>query len=193
MHKLGLRCAALAAALGAYGAGLCVDVRAQTAAPPAVGEKARDFTVNRLDGTPIRLSALTKEGPVVMLMLRGWVGYQCPICARQAGSFLSHAADFQATRANVVMVYPGAADLVRQKAEDFVTGKTLPDKFHFVVDPDLKVVNLYALRWDAPGETAYPSTFVIDRKGIVRYVKISHSHGDRSSAPDVLQVLQKMQ
>lgn len=46
------------------------------APPPAVGEAARDFTLNRIDGKPITLSVLTKQGPVVVLMLRGWVGYQ---------------------------------------------------------------------------------------------------------------------
>lgn len=65
----------------------------------------------------------------------------------------------------------------------------LPAWYHFVVDSDLKVVNLYGLRWDASQETAYPSTFVIDRAGVVRFAKISHSHGDRSSAPEVLAVL----
>lgn len=87
------------------------------------------------------------------------------------------------------MIYPGAAASVQQYATEFITGKTLPENFHFVTDPDLKVVNLYGLRWDAPNETAYPSTIVVDRHGVVRFVKISHSHGDRSSAPDVLAVL----
>lgn len=165
---------------------------AQTSAPPAVGEHARDFTLKRLDGASIRLADLTKAGPVVLLMLRGWVGYQCPICNRQVGDFLSRAKDFQAAGASVVLVYPGAADLVQGKAEDFVTGKTLPDRFHFVVDPDLATVNLYHLRWHAPNETAYPSTFVFDRQGIVRFVKISRSHGDRSSAADILKMLESM-
>lgn len=160
--------------------------------PPAVGDQLRDFSLNRLDGKSIHLAELTKSGPVVMLMLRGWVGYQCPICNRQVGDFLANAKDLQAAGANVVMVYPGAADLVQGKAEDFVTGKTLPANVHFLVDPDLKVVNQYALRWDAPNETAYPSTFVFDTKGVVRFVKISHSHGDRSSAADVLKTLQMM-
>ncbi len=44
--------------------------------PPAVGEEARDFTLTRIDGRPIALSVLTQQGPVVVLMLRGWVGYQ---------------------------------------------------------------------------------------------------------------------
>lgn len=165
-----------------------VTLAAQSA-PPAVGDKARDFTLSRLDGRKIQLSALNKDGPVVMLMLRGWVGYQCPICNRQVGDFLTHSKEFQAAGTNVILVYPGAAELVQGKAEDFVTGKTLPDKFHFVVDPDLKTVNLYNLRWNSPNETAYPSSFVFDKGGIVRFVKISQSHGDRSSAAEILAVL----
>lgn len=165
-------------------------LRGQAGAPPAVGEKARDFTARRLDGRPVHLAELTKGGPVVMLMLRGWVGYQCPICNRQVGDFLSRAKDFQNAGASIVMVYPGTADLVQGKAEDFVTGKTLPVNFHFLVDPDLKIVNQYNLRWNAPNETAYPSTFVFDTQGVVKFVKISQSHGDRSSAADILAMLQ---
>jgi len=95
---------------------------------------------------------------------------------------------FKTAGASVVMIYPGAAS-VQQYAAEFVTGKTLPENFHFVTDPDLKIVNLYGLRWEAPNETAYPSTFVVGRQGTVRFVKISHAHGDRSAAPDVLQVI----
>ncbi len=102
---------------------------------------------------------------------------------------MGQAEAFKTAGASVVMIYPGAAASVEQYAAEFVTGKTLPQNFHFVTDPDLKVVNLYGLRWDAPNETAYPSTFVVDRLGTVRFVKISHTHGDRSAAPDVLQVI----
>jgi hypothetical protein len=48
------------------------------------------------------------------------------------------------------------------------------------------VTNLYGLRWGAPHETAYPSTFVLDEKGIIVFEKISHTHGDRLSAQDAL-------
>lgn len=103
---------------------------------------------------------------------------------------MSQAGAFKTAGASVVLIYPGAAVSVQQYAADFITGKTLPEHFHFVTDPDLKTVNLYGLRWDAPQETAYPSTFVVDTRGVVRFAKISHSHGDRSSAPDVLSILQ---
>jgi len=55
-----------------------------------------------------------------------------------------------------------------------------------VIDPDYKMTNLYGLRWDAPHETAYPSTFILDTDGNILFEKISHSHGDRTSAEDIL-------
>jgi len=159
---------------------------------PAAGDKAKDFTLAKLDGSKVSLSQLEKSGPVVLLMLRGWVGYQCPFCNKQVGDFITHAKELQAAGANIVLVYPGAADLVQLKAEDFATGKTMPSNMHFTTDPDLKTVNLYNLRWDAPNETAYPTTLLIDKSGVIRYAKISKSHGDRSSAADVLAELAKL-
>lgn len=53
-----------------------IDQATAPAPPLAIGDTIRDFTLNRIDGKAITLSALTKQGPVVVLMLRGWVGYQ---------------------------------------------------------------------------------------------------------------------
>ena len=44
--------------------------------PPAVGEKARDFELDSLDGQKIKLSALAQRSPVVVVVLRGFPGYQ---------------------------------------------------------------------------------------------------------------------
>jgi peroxiredoxin len=63
---------------------------------------------------------------------------------------------------------------------------TLPANFHLVIDPDYKFTNLYGLRWHGHFETAYPSTFLINQDDIITSRKISHSHGDRASARDVL-------
>jgi thioredoxin-dependent peroxiredoxin len=38
-------------------------------------------------------------------------------------------------------------------------------------------------------ETAYPSTFVIDANRMIRYAKISMSHGDRAPVDAVLKAL----
>ena len=60
-----------------------------------------------------------------------------------------------------------------------------------MTDPDYKVTNQYfgLPRWDAPHETAYPSTFILDKKGAIVFEKISHTHGDRLSAQDALEHL----
>ncbi len=58
---------------------------AATARPPAVGRQAKDFTLTELGGGAVELSQVTKAGPVVLVVLRGYPGYQCPICTRQFG------------------------------------------------------------------------------------------------------------
>jgi cytochrome oxidase Cu insertion factor (SCO1/SenC/PrrC family) len=52
------------------------SLQTESPQPPVVGEAARDFTLSRLDGSAVTLSTLRATGPVVVLMLRGWVGYQ---------------------------------------------------------------------------------------------------------------------
>jgi peroxiredoxin len=159
--------------------------------PPAVGDRAPDFSLKQFDGESIKLSALTKESPVVVIVLRGYPGYQCPICSKQVGRFISSASKLQKAGAQVVMVYPGPSDELQKRAEEFITGKTLPDDFHLVIDPDYEFTDAWKLRWDEPRETAYPSTFVVGKDGKVKYAKVSKTHGGRASVEDVLEALKE--
>jgi peroxiredoxin Q/BCP len=65
----------------------------------------------------------------------------------------------------VLLVYPGPAKELESHAKEFARSKKLPANFHFVVDPDYKFTKAYDLHWDAPKETAYPSTFVVETVG----------------------------
>lgn len=159
------------------------------AAPPKVGDKAPDFTLKTLDDQTVRLSDLTATGKVVLVVLRGWPGYQCPLCTRQVQDYIASASGFASAKARVVMVYPGPADDLKAHATEFLKNKQWPKEFIYLTDPAYSMVNAYGLRWDASGETAYPSTFVLDRKGVVRFAKISRSHGDRTKAGDILEVI----
>src|SRR5271169_3484502 len=78
--------------------------------PPKVGDMASDFTLKTLDDQSVRLSDLTAKSDVVLVVLRGWPGYQCPFCTRQAHDFLRNADKLKAAGVQVVMVYPGPAD-----------------------------------------------------------------------------------
>ena len=154
--------------------------------PPAVGAKAPGFVLSALHGGVVRLDRLRKDGPVVLVVLRGWPGYQCPFCTKQVAEYMGQAADFAKAGADVVFVYPGPKAGLNEHAEGFIADHDVPKGFHFTLDPDYVLTQRYGLRWDAPKETAYPSTFVIGRDGRVVWEKVSLQHGDRAAVADVL-------
>lgn len=170
---------------------LCLTLAASlvSAATPEVGDQAPGFTLESLSGEMVTLSDVTAEGPVVLLQLRGYPGYQCPVCSRQVQDFISHADGFTAAGARVLLIYPGPNENLKMRAEEFVQDKTLPDNFTLILDPDYSFVNLYGLRWEAEGQTAYPSTFLIDTTGKVFFRKVGTSVGDRTSAADMAERL----
>lgn len=157
--------------------------------PPKVGDTAADFELKSVSGATVKLSKVAEAGPVVLIVLRGYPGYQCPVCNQQVGQFLSHADKFKAAGATVLMVYPGPSQNLGQRADEFLSGKTLPDGFQMLLDPDYKFTNAYHLRWNAPRETAYPSTFVIQKDRRITFAKVSQTHGDRTKPEDVLKAL----
>lgn len=164
------------------------------AEPPKLGDKAPDFSLKTLDDQTVRLSDLTSKSKVVLVVLRGWPGYQCPVCDRQVQDFIKLESEFAEAKARVVFVYPGPADGLKTHAKEFADwkGKQWPKEFLYVLDPDYTMVNAYNLRWDAPRETAYASTFVLDGKRIVRFAKISKSHGGRTKAAEVLEEVKRL-
>lgn len=176
----------------ALGAALLLTVVA--ADPPKVNDPVPNFTLKTLDDQPVELQKLTAKSTVVLVVLRGWPGYQCPICDRQVKDFITSASSFAEAKAQVIFVYPGPAIDLKAHAGEFKSwkGKEWPKEFLYVLDPDYTMINAYNLRWDAPRETAYASTFVLDRKGVVRFAKISHSHGDRASAAETLAAVKKL-
>ncbi len=166
-----------------------LNTKAQT---PDIGQKAPGFTLKTPDGQAVSLDEMTRKGPVALVVLRGYPGYQCPFCTKQVHDVVENADKFKAAGAEVLLVYPGPpADLDQRAKEFLVKQNPLPPNVHLVIDPDYAFTNQYGLRWDAPKETAYPSTFLIDRKDTVFFRKISKAHGDRTNAADLLSELDK--
>jgi peroxiredoxin len=159
---------------------------AVAAATPKPGELAPNFTLRTLDDRAVELKSLTEKSPVVLIVLRGWPGYQCPLCTKQVHDFTTHAAEFKACGAQVLMVYPGPAEKLKAHAQEFLQDKDWPADFLLVVDPDYTFTNAYGLRWEAKNETAYPSTFILARGGKIQFAKTSKSHGGRLSATEAL-------
>ncbi|MFY9855764.1 MAG: peroxiredoxin family protein [Terracidiphilus sp.] len=166
---------------------LALTVSSAKAQTPAAGDKAPNFTLLTPTGSSISLASDTRKGTTVLVILRGFPGYQCPYCVRQVHDFAEHASDFAAKKVRVLFVYPGPPAALDDHAKEFLTKEAdLPANIQLVVDPDYRVTNLYGLRWDAPHETAYPSAFILDKHRTIKFEKISHTHGDRTTAEDVL-------
>ncbi|MBA4019074.1 MAG: bacteriocin [Pirellula sp.] len=186
---------ALVFPLAAFASAACSSEGVVAQAPgktPAVGDAAPDFRLPTPNGQVVQLSELAKAGPVVVVVLRGFPGYQCPACNAQTGQFFAAAEKFQMSKAQVVFVYPGQQSGLARRAGEFLQGKMIPAGMHVVLDPDYSLTNLYGLRWDAVRETAYPATIVVDKAGTVRFIEVSKSHGNRISADKAIEAVSKL-
>ncbi len=181
----------MAAVIFCSGAIVNSDSWAEDAAsPPKVGSKAPGFELKDLSsGKKISLKEKLEKTPVVLVVLRGFPGYQCPICSRQVGGLIQNSEAISNANASVVMVYPGLGNQLEQRAKEFFSRHKLPSNFTVVTDPDYRFTNSYHLRWDAPRETAYPSTFVIGKDGKVVHVHISKGHGNRTNPKEIVKAL----
>lgn len=162
---------------------------ALAAASPAVGDTAPNFTLRSLAGGDIQLSDVYAEGPVALVVLRGYPGYQCPVCSRQVHDFITHAEGFKEAGARVLFVYPGPSDDLQSRAEEFVADKTFPAHFSMLLDPQFSFTNLYGVRWNEGEQTAYPSTFLIDEDGKIFFAKISDGVRNRTEAVEMIKLL----
>jgi peroxiredoxin len=181
----------MAAWLGTHG--ILQGQDANASKQPEVGQRAIDFELPLVNGEGyLSLRDTYKEGPTVVIFLRGFPGYQCPICSRQVSSMVNRAKVLAGAAHRVVLVYPGPAEGLDRRAEEFLGSRRLPLPLVLVRDDDLSVVNQWGLRWNSPRETAYPATFVLDQYGRVTWKKVSGSHGERSSTEDILKELRKL-
>jgi thioredoxin-dependent peroxiredoxin len=156
---------------------------------PESGDKAVEFASRDINGDKFEFRPAQASKWTVLIFLRGYPEYQCPICSRQVAEIINHADQLAAAKTNVVLIYPGSAKDLSSKAQEFVADKHLPQTIQMIVDENYRIVNAYHLRWDAPKETAFPSTFIIDPTGYIRFAKISKTHGGRATIQEILDIV----
>ncbi len=156
------------------------------------GKSAIDFKLKTITDGEVQLSKINADHPVVLVVLRGWPGYQCPICTKQVGSLVADADKFTKSGAVVLMVYPGPSEQLQEHASEFSESYKFPGNFYFTLDPGYSMINKYGLRWEVPNETAYPSTFVINKKGEIVFSKVSTTHGGRADNEEIFEALGKL-
>ena len=169
----------------------------ERAKPLAVGEKAPDFELPvQGEDRYLSLSELTKDGPVVVVVLRGYPGYQCPFCTRQLGALINRSKALATALGErpdrLVLVYPGEEKQLEIRATQFVGSKRLKSPLVMVRDPGMQMVSEWGLRWDRRRETAYPSAYLIGAGQRVKWAKVSGSHSGRATTEEILKAIKSL-
>ena len=161
--------------------------------PLPVGDKAINFELPTVGSDSyIDLEKEYAEGHVVVIVLRGYPGYQCALCRSQVSAMINRAKALAAVAHRVILVYPGEAEGLERRADQFVSSRSFPEPLVLVQDPGMEMVNAWGLRWNAPRETAYPATYIIKSNGRVAWQKISSSHSGRTTADEIIKQLKKL-
>ena len=133
------------------------------------GQRAEDFELKDLGGRTVKLSSL--RGKVVLVDF--WASW-CGPCKKEL-PILSDMA--KRLRARGIEVLAINVDKNRANAEAFL--KTSGAQLTVLLDPDETVVKKY----EPP---KMPSSFVIDKKGLVRHVNASFEPGDEKKIEEQL-------
>ena len=121
---------------------------------PAVGQLAPDFALATSDGSTLRLSSL--RGMPVLLE---FMDTDCPACQREAPTLVSLAANYSASVrfVSIDVDFVGASDT---DAKIAAFKSAYGTSWAYALDASHATTNAY-------GITSTPTTFVLDRSGIV--------------------------
>lgn len=145
----------------------------------AVGTVAPPIVLDDHQGRRFSLEEATKAAPVVVVFFRGeW----CPLCARQLMELAEHQQELDATGATVVALHPDSAELSQALAEE--TKWPYP----ILIDADRSVIKSYGI-FDAENNTAWPTIYIVDQAGVLRYRGLSETKDERPTSKHVLAAL----
>ncbi len=145
----------------------------------AVGENAPPITLKDHTDSAFSLEQALQKGPVVVVFFRGeW----CPLCARQLIELGKHAEELNATGATIVALNPDSRELSAAFAEE--TAWPYP----ILVDPTRDVIKAYGL-YDKENDTAWPTIYIVDQQGVLRYRGLSETKNERPTSRHVLAAL----
>lgn len=142
-----------------------------------VGDRAPDFTLPDQDGTPVTLSSLLADGPVVVYF---YPAAMTSGCTKEACHFRDLAAEFAELGAKRIGISADGVDKQKQFDGKHELG------FPLLSDPDRKVAEAFGVKRPVKFLPNKRSTFVLDRDGTVREVISSEVnmavHADRALA-----------
>lgn len=130
---------------------------------PAVGHRAPDFTLRDPQGKSVQLSRVVGERAVFLNFWATW----CPPCREEMPTMERVYRDYQARGLEIlaVSIDAGTEAAVASRVRTFLAELSLT--FPAVLDSQGDVVRAYRLR-------GLPTSFLIDRQGVIRSVEIGY-------------------
>lgn len=139
-----------------------------------------------------RLLSSWRGKPLVLVFTRGFAGYVCPWCTSYTAQIAQRYADIKAQGAEVLLVYPAQSDddetkgrFVKAVEDELAAEGAGAIPFPVFLDPGLAAVK----RFNLTGELSKPSTFVLDKNGVVTYGYVGSSPDERPSVERIVKEL----
>jgi len=140
-------------------------------------------------GEEFALRNLIGQRKLVVVVTRGNTGAICPYCSTQTSRLISNYDEFRRRDAEVVVVYPietqedsGSLDRFLEITRKRLLEPDEPVPFPFVLDVGLAAVDELGIR----ALLAKPATYILDKKGRVRFAYVGASLADRPSIKAML-------
>ncbi len=119
------------------------------------GDLAIDFTLNDLDGKPVKLSGLRGDRVVLVVFWATW----CVPCLQEMPALMDTYAEYRDQGFEILGVVV-ARDQTREGVQEFIAKRKVP--YPILWDADEKVMVRYRV-------DAIPQNFLIGRDGVIRY------------------------
>ncbi|GIJ93913.1 peroxiredoxin-like family protein [Capnocytophaga stomatis] len=169
-----------------------------------VGDKAINFTLKNAKGEDVTLYSLLEKGNVIITWYRGgW----CPYCNVALNQLQEKLLEFKSLNASLVALTPELPDhsLSTQEKNNL--------EFEVLTDLNNEVARLYGVVFKLDDKTAsryeqalhlsvrngtdsselpVPATYVIDKKGNIRYAYVNPDYKERANLEVIIQELRKI-
>jgi peroxiredoxin/DNA-directed RNA polymerase subunit RPC12/RpoP len=177
---------------GAYGYGKSngeVQLLDRVTSNAKVADEALNLTFVNSKGENVDLQSYRGQKNLVLVMTRGFPGYVCPICSAQTSRLIMNYAEFAKRDAEVLVVFPSSKDRLPEFLQACQSqAKNADVPFPILLDEDLRVVEQLGIKADL----AKPSTYIVDKKGQVRFAYVGATATDRPSVKAMLEQLDSM-
>lgn len=150
--------------------------------PVSVGKPAPNFSATTADGKPVRLADFKNKKNLVIIFYQGSF---CSVCGAQLGNLQTHLADFKKQDAEIIAV--SADDKAHALQSVGEHGLTFP----VIPDANKSIIKQFGIANISKKGIAWPSAFVVDKKGVVQ-LSFASQEGHRLHSNELLPVLSKL-